>query len=543
MITRSKQIRLFIPFVILLMTNWGHLSFGAPTSSGQQPAPSQRKAAMRWAKAEERADAAEKRAQEAEQMATKAAQDAKVAQEQAAQAMEQVRRATEALALIQEKLARLEQSGQASGSDVAALKKSDEQTVEELKSFRQSEETTAKKLENVNKRTDGAVTTSSKIPVKLYGNILLNSTFSDRGSNNIDIPTFAQKAGTTPDQNHQNVAMTLRQTRFGLRYDGTIFGDAKLTGVFEFDLFGGKPAFANGVNSDLFRLRLAYGRIDWKRDSVEVGQDWSIFAPLNPTTLATYAVTGFSSSGNLWGRFPQLRYEHREEVGKRSKLILSSALMDPNAGDNAGNLVFRPIGLGERGVLPAMEARMGYLTSAFGKETSLGISGHYSRWLGEPGSPAGTLVRSPIDSYGVSGDGNVWLSSGVRVSGEIFQGRALGIFAGDIMQGAVVIDGRARGISSTGGWFEVHVEAPTGYEGRFKRVSFNGGYGIENNRDQDLLAGMRKRNQTYMINTQYKFSPNFTLALEYRQVQTDWYKQIQANQKLNWANVAFFYSF
>lgn len=46
-----------------------------------------------------------------------------------------------------------------------------------------------------------------------------------------------------------------------------------------------------------------------------------------------------------------------------------------------------------------------------------------------------------------------------------------------------------------------------------------------------------------MFNTQYKLSPQLTFALEYRQVQTDGHKQLQANQTLNWWNVAFFYSF
>jgi hypothetical protein len=537
--------RLLTASLIILLFFIGASTFAAAS----KPAPKEAtgssgiKKKSKLEQAQDRAEQAEKRAQEAEASAAQAARDAKAAQEQAAEALEAARRANEALGRIQETLARLEHSNGQTSVEVDGLRKNGEQLSADVKSLQSGTETVQNKVDGMDQRTEGAVTSMSKFPVKLYGNILVNSTFADRGSNAIDIPVFAQKAGTTADENHQSFAMTGRQSRFGLRYEGTIFDDAKLTGVFEFDMYGGKPAVSNGINADLFRLRLAYGRIDWKNDSVELGQDWSVFSPLNPTTLATYSVSGFSNSGNLWGRFPQVRYEHREDVGERSKLVFTAALLDPNGADNLGNIVSRPLGIGERGALPALESRLGYLTSAHGKETWFGVSGHYSRWLGEPGDPAGTLVRSPIDSYGVSGDANVWLSSGVRISGEAFQGRALGIFAGDIAQGAVVIDGRARGIKSKGGWFEVHVEAPQGYEGRFKRVSANAGYGIENNRDQDLVAGMRKRNQTYMFNTQYKFSPNFTFAIEYRQVQTDWYQQILANQKLNWGNVAFFYSF
>ena len=388
---------------------------------------------------------------------------------------------------------------------------------------------------------EGPATTLSKIPVKIYGSILFNANYVDRGANTIDIPLFGQKRGTSSDQNHQNFNTTLRQTRFGLRYEGSIFHDAKLLGVFEFDLLGGKPAFANGVNFDIFRLRLAYGRIDWAHDSFEAGQDWAVFSPLNPTSLASYAIPGFSTSGNLWIRMPQIRYEHRE--GSKTKLILTTALLDPDAGDNAADTAVRVIGLGERGAMPAFETRIGFTTPSHGKESSAGISGHYSRLLGVPGNPAGTTVRSPIDSYGVAGDANAWLFSGLRVTGEIFHGRALGIFSGNVAQSSAVISGRARGINSTGGWAELHGEAPSGYSGSLKNFSANFGYGIEDNRGQDLIVGIRKRNQTYMVNGQYKFTPNLTLALEYRRVRTDWFGQPFANQRLNWADLAFLYSF
>lgn len=402
-------------------------------------------------------------------------------------------------------------------------------------------ETTTKPAVAPQLSSEGPVTTVSKIPLKIYGSILFNANYVDRGANTIDIPLFAQKRGTSSDQNHQNFNTTLRQTRFGLRYEGKIFDDAKLSGVFEFDLLGGKPAFANGVNFDIFRLRLAYGRIDWARDSLEAGQDWAVFAPLNPTSLASYAIPAFSTSGNLWNRMPQIRYEHR--AGTKSKFLFTTALLDPDAGDNAGNIAIRVIGLGERAALPAFEARLGFTTPSHGKESSAGVSGHYSRLLGVPGNPAGVIARSPIDSYGVSGDFNAWLSSGFRISGEAFQGRALGIFSGDIAQSAVVINGRAIGINSTGAWIELHGEAPSGYQGSLKNLSANLGYGFENNRDRDLIVGLRKRNQTYMVNGQYKFSPNLTVALEYRRVLSDWFRQPLANQKLNWADLAFLYTF
>jgi hypothetical protein len=152
-------------------------------------------------------------------------------------------------------------------------------------------------------------------------------------------------------------------------------------------------------------------------------------------------------------------------------------------------------------------------------------------------------TRSPIDSYGVSLDANVWLTSGVRVTGELFYGRALGIFSGNIAQVANVINGRAIGINTDGGWFEFHAEAPKRYDGAWKNFSANFGYGEEDNRDADLSVGLRNRNQTFLGNGQYKFSPYFTLSLEYRRLHTEWFKQATAAQSVNWANLGLLFSF
>src|SRR5262249_50935983 len=131
------------------------------------------------------------------------------------------------------------------------------------------------------KELEGVATSLSKLPIKFYGNIILGANYLDRGSNNNEQPLFTVKNLPPLDQNHQNFNMTLRQTRFGLRYDGKIFNDANLSGVLEIDFFNGKPAVPNGEAAEIIRLRLAYGRIDWAKNSLEVGQDTSVFSPLN----------------------------------------------------------------------------------------------------------------------------------------------------------------------------------------------------------------------------------------------------------------------
>ncbi len=494
----------------------------------------------RIAEAERRAEAAEQRAQAAEEAAAQAQADARAAQEQAARAADAARQANEALVQVQASVARLEKSDAESRTEIASIKQTDARLTTDLASAKESAD---KGIASLDQKTAGVVTSESKRPVTFYGSLLLSTNYVDGGSNNADIPLFALKNGSTLDQNHQNYNMTVRQTRFGFKFDGPTVANAKLSGQLEFDMFGGKPAFPNGMDFDLLRVRLAFARLDWKNDSLEAGQDWAVFQPLNPTTLASYAIPGFAGSGNLWYRLPQIRYEHRSSIGDQGKFIVQAAALDPNAGDNSGNPGFRLLGLGERGSMPAIETRMAFALPAFKKTTTIGVSGHYQRQLAELDAPAGSLKPAGIDSYGVGVDANVWLSSFARVSGEAFHGRALGIFSGQVIQSGVVMNGRAEGINSTGGWGEVHIEAPADVTSRWKNLSANAGYGIEQNDDQDLLTGMRERNQTFMVNGQYKLYPNVTLALEYRHVRTDYFRQDAADNSLNWANLSILYTF
>ena len=59
----------------------------------------------------------------------------------------------------------------------------------------------------------------------------------------------------------------------------------------------------------VFRLRLANARLDWTKGSLVVGQDWMIFAPVNPVSLSSAGIPLFAAGGNPWSRLPQARGE------------------------------------------------------------------------------------------------------------------------------------------------------------------------------------------------------------------------------------------
>src|SRR3984893_13668114 len=275
-----------------------------------------------------------------------------------------------------------------------------------------------------------AVTSQSKVPVTLYGTILLNSFFDTSLDNIEDIPLFASKKGSDPFPNDKSFAMTARQSRLVSVSPGPNVLGAKVSGQVEVDFFGGKAALGNGINMDLLRLRLARGRLDWTNFSLVAGQDWSVFAPLNPTSLASYAIPAMSASGNPWIRTPQIRGEMRHGLTDAAKLQWQIAATDPDVGDyqTAQFLTTRSPGIGERGRMPALDSRLDFEHTVEGRDFAFGVSSHYGR-----GKDVGTIgsinVVRPVDSWGVALDWSLPFSKYFALTGEAYEGRALGIFS------------------------------------------------------------------------------------------------------------------
>ena len=376
--------------------------------------------------------------------------------------------------------------------------------------------------------------TAGKFGATFYGTALLNASFNTSLTNNEDIPLFALKQGSDPLGNDKNFAMTARQSRFGLRLQGPQIMGADVSGQVEVDFFGGKAALSNGVNMDLLRLRLALGRLEWKNFSLVAGQDWSIFAPLNPTSLASYAIPAMSASGNPWIRQPQIRAEGRQAFSSASKLLWQFAATDPDVGDytTAVFLTSRSPGIGERGRMPGIESRLAVTVTSDDRDFSFGVSGHYNR-----GKNTAPNVAPGVDAWGIAGDWTLPLTRFLNLTGEAYTGRALGIFS--VASGESILPigtVGARGVLSRGGWIQAQFNVNSQWQ-------FNLDYGLDAPRASELRVGDRNSNQTYMGNIMYKYSPNVTFAVEYRRFLTDFRNQLLADERGDHVNLAIAYSF
>ena len=387
--------------------------------------------------------------------------------------------------------------------------------------------------------TAPSVASQSKFPVTIYGTLLFNSFFDTSGNNIQDLPLLATKQGSDPLGNDKSFGMTARQTRFGLRYDGGHIGNARLSGQLELDLFGGKTPLGNSMNMDIPRLRLAFGRLDWGHVALEGGQDWSIFAPLNPTSFALFAIPEMSASGNAWIRMPQLRAEFHNALNAPTRVLLQVAAIDPNMGDypTAAFSTSRQPGVGERGRAPGIETRLAVSRKVDDRDYSFGVSTHWAHGK-NAGLVGTTAFQVPLDSWGVAADYTLPFSKYFNLSGELYEGRALGIFS--VASGEAILPiGSAvgtGGVLSRGGWSQAQYNFTPKWQ-------VNLAYGIDQPRSSDLRAGDRIRNQTYMSNLMYKYTAHVVLAWEWRRFLTDFKAQTAANERGDQANMAIAYVF
>lgn len=375
-----------------------------------------------------------------------------------------------------------------------------------------------------------------------YGTIFFNAFGNSGGTNNADVPIFATPTGSG------NTSASVRQTRLGIKLEGAKVGKARLGAVIEGDFFGGFPSVGIGENFGIFRVRLAYARLDWERTSVTIGQDWMVFAPVNPTSIATAGNPQMAAAGNNWARLPQVRLERK--IGDH--LTWQGALLEPQTGDFATNAAFsvQPTS-GATSRLPFIQSRIAFAKNNwFGakKVGSIGLSGHYGRSRVFTGA---TNVRNDIESVGIALDWNIPLSERITASGEAFAGRNLGGFQAGIFQsynndfayrvGTSLVRSGVRSIGTRGGWMQVGFTPPALHD----RLTLYGSLGIDDPNDRDLLSfsgrDWRTRNLVIATNVAYRFTPQFTLGAEFRRLRTNYF--LSGLQISNHVNLGASYSF
>ena len=376
-----------------------------------------------------------------------------------------------------------------------------------------------------------------------YGTIYVNAFGNSGGTNNADVPLFA-----TPG-NQGNVSISVRQTRLGLKLEGPTIGHARSRGQVEADFFGGFPAVGIGENFGVVRLRLAFVRLDWEKTSLEAGQDWVIFAPNSPVSIAAAAIPQMAAAGNPWARLPQVRLEHRWASGK---VVWQGAVLAPATGDSptaSTSPFFLQPTTGAASRIPFFESRVAFSDAnwlATKKGGNVGLSIQYGR-----ARVANTSGNNKVDAFGLAADWYFPIVARLTINGEALFGRNLSGFQAGVFQGfnpdfayrlnGTLISGGPRAIGTRAGWTQLGFTPPAFSD----RLTIYGTYGIDDPRDSDLVSltkrEWRLRNQAFAFSFIYKLSPQLSWGIEYRRFDTLYL--LTGKQTANHVNLGAAFSF
>ncbi len=370
----------------------------------------------------------------------------------------------------------------------------------------------------INEQYQTKVETAAKYRARLSGIVLMNAFHNVGGSDNLDLPDYAQPV--VPGSNQGNFGATLRQTEIGLEIFGPTLAGAKTSANVQFDFAGGFPATNNGVNFGVARLQTASLRLDWKQTSVIAGQDSLFISPLSPTSFASLAIPAFAYSGNLWGWTPQLRVEHRFDLANQQTLTLQAGILDNLDWEPPYNSFTRTLQAGEQSGQPAYAIRTAWSMPLLNHTLTFAAAGYYGRqnW---------TWDRY-VDGWAAMTDWQIPILQRLILSGEFYRGRAAGGLGAAIGQ-TILFGGnpadpasKIRGLDSAGGWTQLKFQLTP-------KLEVNGVFGEDDAFARDIrgfatdasnFGEILGRNRAAMGNLVYRPRSDLLLSAEFRRLHT-----------------------
>ena len=337
------------------------------------------------------------------------------------------------------------------------------------------------------------VEASQRFPVTLTGMALFNTFLNGRANGGQQDPLTASLS-----DNRSAGGASMSQSIIGLTYHGPqVWGGGQVNGALYMDLWGGSSSSLN----HLVRMRVATVQVDWKNQSVVVGQDKPLIAPREPNSLAQVAFSPLTAAGNLWLWQPQVRFEQRFSIGENAGLRAQAGIYQTSEPASSVPAEYQASFSAAR---PALEGRFEFWRK-FGSGGRIEIAPGFHVSQTHVGG-----VSIPSDLFSI--DWMIQPVSKVQFTGTFFQGEnTAGI--GGLRQGFTIKREIFQAVGSAGGWAQLSFLAT-------KRLTLNAYSGQESNRAADLLGGQITRNFAYAGNGIYHLASNVLVSLEASQVRT-----------------------
>ena len=359
------------------------------------------------------------------------------------------------------------------------------------------------------------------VTTTFYGYIKLDASYDSAMTNDGNYVYYVAEGEEDDEFN-----MTAKQTRLGIKLDGGGSDAVAVSGVIEFDFYGG-----GGENKPNPMLRKAY--MEFKTSAIDIlaGQTSDVISPIVPTTL-NYIVLW--KSGDIGYRRPQIRLTKAVEVSDNAKIKLQASL-NRSMGHDAGG--------GETVGMPSFQGRVSVGTKLMDNYMELGVSGLMGR---EEATSVADTTTYELDQSVVAVDVSLPLGDMVTFKGQYFTGKNLAHYLGGVGQGIaeVPVEG-ARStelveIEASGWWAQLTVR-PT------DEVQINVGIGTDDPEipEGDIAGNNIERNTTYYGNLLWTVAPSAVIGVEYATFET--YYLLEDDTKESYENsrvqLSFMYKF
>ncbi|MBU0505671.1 MAG: hypothetical protein ABII18_09080 [bacterium] len=335
---------------------------------------------------------------------------------------------------------------------------------------------------------------SSKLPMKVYGFIAAQTMWGDSqvGSfgNNLNMTAPNRVIDeTTVGADDAFIGFTMQNTRVGLylepyEFDGKSYAiDARL----ELD-FWSTATVSYSVQSP--RIRRAYMSLGNDTWNVLFGQEWDLFAPLNPASINVGNVLW--NQGNVGFRRPQVRSTYKHGYDK-SGVEVAASVNSPN-----NSMLFND--LGNTTGIPMFQGRLGYWRDWSNGKFQAYVSGMYARHNDAAGG-------ADINNWGSALSLDMPFLKYAKVQAEGFFGYS--------MNPLLSITAATTKQRTFGGWAAITSPWCDYFE-------TNIGYGGEFVRSADVAAGNLKTNMVGFANMKFKPVTHLMLGVEYNYLRSNY---------------------
>jgi hypothetical protein len=363
---------------------------------------------------------------------------------------------------------------------------------------------------------------TSRFKIKLYGFVKMEAIYDNAQVYQGDWILYVP-AGKNASKGQNVFTMNARHTRFGLNIDGpTIGSSGKTKGMIEADFAGGFPNSSTAARQPLLRLRHAWMEIAYPKWELRIGQDWALIA--TPFPNSTSFVVG-ACLGNLWNNYSQIKYTY-----KLDPLKIAFSVNRPMAGDtkynsyDSGDLDI--VEDGEKSGTPWYMLRTWL---KLGQQT-VSVSAHY----GQKAIADSSNKIHRMDSYSLNADAVITLKP-VTFTVRGFYGENLNSFFGGILQGFTRPNATTvKNVASTGGWGQIVWNINESW-------ATTAGVGRDDPNEDDLLNGMKSRNDWVFGNVSYDIKKTITFMLEGEHIKT-YFKNSSAGENFR-VQFASYYKF